>query len=370
MRNILKHPETGINIVCLAISALAPTVAIGAAVGIPTGAAIALGLYAVIKGQRDRSGSVRTQYFIGAWIIRIFAGAFEQMAYYDQFVQRTTLPFGMSATTWAWIATVFMACLDIWALSATAAKSQAEVEDQVINESIERAERQDREKQERVSAEAEAERAHAVEMAKITADAEKRKAEVEAEAKAEAAKAEARSKAEIEKTRAEAQAETERTRAETERKKAEVEAEARKVEAEAKRKQSEAEAEAKRKQAEAEATKAEAERQRTEAERKRKEAERAEIQRIEQEKKAKEQAEAERIERERKEQTERTEAERKQKAEAEAARRNWSPETWRQEIAKAEAELNKKLGRKPTRAEVAERLGTSDRTIRNYANAA
>ncbi len=128
MKNILRNPETGINIVCLIISAIAPALAIGPTVGLPTGLAIALGLFATIKAQRDLSASVRNQYRLGAWIIRIFSGCFEQMAYADQFAQRPSLPFDLSAITWAWIAIAFMAALDLWALSATSTKANAVAE--------------------------------------------------------------------------------------------------------------------------------------------------------------------------------------------------------------------------------------------------
>ena len=121
-------PERGINIVCLFISAGAPAVAIGPTVGTPTGLAIGLGLLAVIRAQSSASGTVRNTYFLGAWIIRIFSGAFEVMAYTDVFSARTSLPFELSPIVWAWATALFMAALDLWALEATATSARAAVE--------------------------------------------------------------------------------------------------------------------------------------------------------------------------------------------------------------------------------------------------
>ena len=141
------HPETWINYTCLAISAIAPALAIGPAVGLPTGFAIALGLAATIRAQRHSSGQVRRKYMVGAWIIRVFAGVFEQMAYCDQFRIRESLPLGLDAVQWAWLAVIFMAALDLWALSATSARSQAQAEASAEEDSYARVERMQQEKE-------------------------------------------------------------------------------------------------------------------------------------------------------------------------------------------------------------------------------
>ena len=140
------NPETGINIVCLGISAFAPALAIGPVIGTPTGIAIALGLMSVIRAQQNSAASVRSTYYVGAWFIRVFAGAFEVMAYTDVFAERSTLPFSLSPTVWAWITAAFMAALDLWALSATSARAEAAQQEIEIQESIASAERQDHER--------------------------------------------------------------------------------------------------------------------------------------------------------------------------------------------------------------------------------
>lgn len=137
-------PETGINIVCLCISAAAPSLAIGPVVGVPTGAAIALGLWAVMKKQRSPEKRVRQQALWGSVIIRVGAAMFEQMAYIDRFAERNTLPFGWSEVTWAWLSTIFMAVLDFWALLATAALAASIAESIREKESIARMDEQNR----------------------------------------------------------------------------------------------------------------------------------------------------------------------------------------------------------------------------------
>lgn len=344
LTTITDNPETGINMVCLIISAIAPSLAIGPAVGLPTGFAIALGLIAVIKAQRSTSGLVRRQYFIGAWFIRIFAGCFEQMAYSDQFTQRPTLPFELSSTTWAWLATIFMAAIDLWAYQATAARSQAKAEQQDTAESYARVERIQLEKERAETERRKLEMTEKLELAKIQADAEKEARKIEAETQAEARKIEA----------------------EASRKQTEIEAETKRKQAEERRKQTEIRAETTRKQAEDNRKQAEDNRKREEANRKEAEERRKQAEAVK--------AQQERIKQE-KEQAERMQQEAdRMKAEAEAEIKNrWKeaqPEDRKLLILEAEATLSTKLNRKPTQAEIAEELGTTDRTIRTYSKAA
>ena len=147
LHGLKDHPETWINYICLLISAIAPALAVGPAVGLPTGFAIALTLFATIRAQRHSSGAVRRQYFIGAWMVRFFAATFEEMAYHDQFALRATLPFNWSPTTWAWLSVVAMAALDLWALSATSARSAAAAEAETVEDSYARVERMQKEKE-------------------------------------------------------------------------------------------------------------------------------------------------------------------------------------------------------------------------------
>ena len=340
-RTILENPETGINIVCLAISALAPALAIGPVVGLPTGAAIALGLIAVIKNQRHASDAVRKQYFLGAWFIRIFAGCFEQMAYFDQFDQRPTLPFALDATAWAWIATVFMAAIDLWAYRATAARAAAKTE--ALNQAAADAknhqyhQEEERAETERKRAEVEAQ----IQLAKIHAEADTRKATEIAKAEAEARKYEAEMAAEARKIEAEEARKREEAKAETARKQAEE-----------RRKRAELEAETERNRTESRRKEQEENRKRAEERRKQAEAQKRDLERLEQEK---------------------AEAARKQ-AETEAEMKTrWAAadlDTRKALIPEAERKLFHFLGRKPTQAEIAAELGTTDRTLRNYSKAA
>lgn len=344
LRTIQQNPETGINVVCLIISAVAPSLAIGPAVGLPTGAAIALGLIAVIRAQRHSSGNVRRQYYLGAWFIRIFAGCFEQMAYCDQFAQRPTLPFSLDAVAWAWIATVFMAAIDLWAYQATAAKSAAKADDVAEEESYARVERMQQEKERSETERRKLEMEEKLELARIRAEAENRKAAETARLETEARKFEA----ETTRKQAEIQAETKRKQAEEGRKRAEIKAEETRQKAEDDRKQ----AETKRKEQEEN-------RKRAEDRRKEAEAEKVRLRAVEEEK-----AERKRIE---------EEATRKQ-AEAETEMKTrWAEadaETRKQLITEAETKLTHILNRKPIQAEIAAELGTTDRTIRNYSKAA
>lgn len=355
LRTIQENPETGINIVCLIISAVAPSLAIGPAVGLPTGGAIALGLIAVIRAQRHASGSVRRQYYVGAWFIRIFAGCFEQMAYCDQFAQRPTLPFSLDAIAWAWIATVFMAAIDLWAYQATASKAAARADEKAEEDSYARIERMQQEKERAETERRILEKEEKLELAKIQAEAEKQKAAEVARQEAEARKFEAEKAAEIRKAEAETtrkqaeiEAETKRKQAEEGRKRAEIKAEEARQKAEADRKQ----AEMKRKEQEENRKRAEEKRKEAEAEKVRLRAAEAEFARIEMEKQKAMLKQAE------------VNAEMKTRwAEAD-------PETRKQLITEAETKLTHVLNRKPIQAEIAEELGTTDRTIRNYLKAA
>lgn len=354
-RTIQQNPETGINVVCLIISAVAPSLAIGPAVGLPTGAAIALGLIAVIRAQRHSSGNVRRQYYMGAWFIRIFAGCFEQMAYCDQFAQRPTLPFSLDAVAWAWIATVFMAAIDLWAYQATAAKSAAKADDVAEEESYARVERMQQEKERSETERRKLEMEEKLELARIQAEAEKQKvAEV------------ARQEAETRKYQAEKEAEARKVEAEATRKQAEIQAETKRKQAEEGRKRAEIKAEETRQKAEADRKQAETRRkeqeearQRAETKRKQAEAEKLHLQTIEREK-----AEREKVEQEETRKQAETKAEIKTRwAEADA-------ETRKTLITEAETNLTHVLNRKPIQAEIAAELGTTDRTIRNYSKAA
>jgi len=128
MPYIFQSPERYINLVCLAITAAAPALAIGPVIGIPTGAVAALGLLAVMAGQQSTNAAERRQASVGAWVIRAFVLCFEQMAYQDAMSGRDSLPFGFGPVAWSWAAVVFMAVLDLWAYSRAAARAEARAE--------------------------------------------------------------------------------------------------------------------------------------------------------------------------------------------------------------------------------------------------
>lgn len=177
-------PERGINLVCLAITAASPGLAIGWEIGLPTGAAAALGLLAVMQGQQSPNSQERRQAYAGAWIVRGFVICFEQMAYQDRFDGRASLPFGWSPIFWAWASVVFMAVLDLWAYYRTATKAAAEAEAAEIAASVKRmeekeaAERAEREAREAAERQARADREERdrqerLELARIKAEADK-----------------------------------------------------------------------------------------------------------------------------------------------------------------------------------------------------
>jgi len=217
-------PEKGINFVCLAITAAAPGLAIGWEIGLPTGAAAALGLLAVMQGQQSPNSQERRQAYAGAWIVRGFVICFEQMAYQDRFDGRASLPFGWSPIFWAWASVVFMAVLDLWAYYRTATKAAAEAEAAEIAASVKRmeekeaAERAEREAREVAERQARAERderdrQERLELARIKAEADKA-AKIAHEETARKAAEEARKTAEV-------AAEVERKKTELEWKKVE-----------------------------------------------------------------------------------------------------------------------------------------------------
>ena len=271
-------PERGINLVCLAITAASPGLAIGWEIGLPTGAAAALGLLAVMQGQQSPNSQERRQAYAGAWIVRGFVICFEQMAYQDRFDGRASLPFGWSPIFWAWASVVFMAVLDLWAYYRTATKAAAEAEAAEIAASFARAkEREEREAAERAERQ-ERDRLERLELARIHAEA-KTTAKLAAEETA-------RKVAEEQRKADGMKVELERIRVETEWKNAEAARNAAEVARNA--------AEARRKEEEAERKEAEAERKREERERKEQEAKiRAESEAAQKEAEDKRQAEIE-----------------------------------------------------------------------------
>lgn len=342
----LPAPENGINLVCLIITAVSPAIAIGPIIGGAVGLVASFGLLAAMKYQADPSRRVRKTAYAAVWGIRIFILTMEQMAYQDGFAVRKSLPFGWTPETWGWIVPCFMAGLDLLAYALKAARAAAAAEAAEIAANLARADELDKEKHERKAAEEEAKRGHEIILARLAAETEERLATIAA-------------KTELEK---------ETKKAEEDRKKAEAEAEARKVESEEKRKLAEIASEEKRRKEEAERNKEERERKQAEDDRNRKEAERKEAERIQKEKQ-----DAERQQREREAQKaaqERAEAA-TIAAEAERKARAWKDAdtaTRAEIIAQAEETAANLYNRKPTQTEVAQIIGVSDRTLRDFKN--
>ena len=325
----------GINIVCLIITAIAPTLAIGPVVGWPLGLACSFGLLAAMEYQRSADGHVRSAAMMLVWLIRFFAVTLEQMAYQDAFEDRKSLPFGLDAMWWGWIAPVVMGALDIMAYYITAARAAAtsSAADHAAN--LARADELDNARRER---EAEKERvayAQQLELARLAQDAETRRAELAHNANVEIARSENMAKADAEKARSEAA----KAKAEADRKRSEVGAERERNQAEAKRK----DAEAARKRAEEQA---EARRKEAEQRRNQQESERRQTEKIKAEKEAAD-------------------------ADARAKTARWKEATAAERleiIQDAEIEAGRSLNRKPTQAEIAAIVGVTDRTIRETIN--
>jgi len=353
-------PERGINIVCLLITVAAPVLSIGPITGGAIGAVSAFGLLAAMKYQADPNAGVRRIAYGAVWAIRIFVVAVEQMAYQDVYTARPSLPFGWSAETWGWITPVFMAALDLFAYAITSARAAANAEEQAEAEYLQRADILEKERAERKANEEREKREHEARLAQIAADTAKAQAEAAARAQAEAARAQA-----------EAQAEAARAQAEAVKVQAEAQAEAQKE----KRKQAEIAAEERRKQAEADRKRAEDTQKQAEAaaEVRRRLAEEAEARRnaqlIEEQRIAQQRAEQQQPEREAAEAANRKREEEEAEARAASdAKRNRflsaSGSERLQMIAETEAALTSALNRRPTQAEIANELGTTDRTLR------
>ena len=350
-------PERVINITCQITSAAAPIFSLGP-LGIPLGIVSAAGLELAMVNTRSAHANVRFNGRLMVWAVRIFVCILEQMAYQAVAIfwvsggEGRTLPLGLNAMYFAWAVVCFMALIDLGAYLSNSVKAAAVAADQEHTATLERADALERERAERKANEEREKREHEARLAQIAADTAKAQAEAAARAQAEAAKAQAA--AQTEAARAQAEAQKER------RKQAEIAAEERRKQAETDRKraedaqkQAEAAAESRRRQAE-------------EAEARRNaqliEEQRIAQQRAEQQQREREAAEAANRKREQEEAEARaaSDAKRNRFLSANAASERWDM------IVKAEAHLTSALGRKPTQKQIAEEVGTSERTVREY----
>lgn len=333
LNHIRRQPLQVINYTELLFAFVAHLITIPI-IGVLTGLICGCAVHYTIQIQRDGSKpATRQRAFWGTLVFKTGQLWIHQTSFLFMLQwSGKTLPFGWALDTWAWITTVFLFSIDVWALAVTSQEAEERAAAEAEQESIQRAaEREEADRRARAE-QAERDQRERLDLARIQADAETRKAQAEAEARAQEVKA-----------KAEAEAEAARIRAEANARKAEADAEARKVEAEERMRKAEVEVEERKRRAEERKQKAEADA--------------AEKQRLLEEKRRREEAEAEAA---------RQQAEAQPEASAEGKR---SPEVWRQLIAETETALQKELNRKPTRKEVASRLGTTDRTIRTYANA-
>lgn len=360
------NPERVINVTCQVTSAAAPVFTLGP-LGIPVGIVSAAGLELAMVNTRSEHANVRKNGRFLVWAVRIFVCILEQMAYQavclywvDETAQKRTLPFGLDPMTFAWGIVVFMAILDLGAYLSNSAKAAAVAIEKEYRENIERGDEIEKQRAERMANEAREKREHEARLAQIAADTAKAQAEAAARAQAEAAKAQAdaqaeaaRAQAEAVKAQAEAQAEAQKEK----RKQAEIAAEERRKQAEADRKL----AEDAQKQAEAAA---EAKRLQAEAAEERQNAQLIEQQLIEQQRAEQQQREREAAEAANRKR-EQQEAEARAASDAKRSRFRLASGFERlQMIAETEATLTSALNRRPTQAEIANELGTTDRTLR------
>lgn len=337
------NPERIINVTCQVTSAAAPIFSLGP-LGIPLGIVSAAGLELAMVNTRSAHANVRFNGRLMVWAVRIFVCILEQMAYQAVAIfwvsggEGRTLPLGLNAMYFAWAVVCFMALIDLGAYLSNSVKAAAVAADQEHAATLERADALERERAERKANEEREKREHEARLAQIAADTAKAQAEAAARAQAEAARAQAEAQAEA----ARAQAEAVRIKAKADRKAAEVAAEAARKQAEARRRQAE-EAEARRNE-----------------------------QLIEQQRIAQQRAEQQQREREAAEAANRKREQEEAEARAASdAKRNRfrlstsAAERWDM-IVKAEAHLTSALGRKPTQKQIAEEVGTSERTVREY----
>lgn len=358
-------PERVINITCQITSAAAPIFSLGP-LGIPLGIVSAAGLELAMVNTRSAHANVRFNGRLMVWAVRIFVCILEQMAYQAVAIfwvsggEGRTLPLGLNAMYFAWAVVCFMALIDLGAYLSNSVKAAAVAADQEHAATLERADALERERAERKANEEREKREHEARLAQIAADTAKAQAEAAARAQAEAARAQAEAQAEA----ARAQAEAVRIKAEADRQAAEVAAEAARKRAEADRKRQEDERkreEAARKVAEAAA---EARRRQAEEAEARRNAQIVEQQRLAQQKAAQEQREREAAEAANRKR-EQEEAEARAASDAKRNRFRLASGFERlQMIAETEATLTSALNRRPTQAEIANELGTTDRTLR------
>lgn len=232
-----QHPLQVINYTELIFAAVAHIITIPY-IGVLTGLICACAVHYTIQIQADgKKPATRRRAFYGTLLFKIGQLWIHQTSFLFMFqVSGKTLPFGWSLDVWAWVTTVFIFSIDVWALSVTSQEAAEKAEAIEVQESFARVrEREEREAKER----AERERLATEErlaFARIQAET-KLQTKLAAE---ETARELARKAAEVERTKLEA----ERTKMEMDWKSAEAERnrlEAERTAAEQRRKEEEQE---------------------------------------------------------------------------------------------------------------------------------
>lgn len=265
-RQLRQHPLQVINYTELLFAFVAHVITIPF-IGVLTGLICGCAVHYTIQIQADgEKPATRRRAFYGTLIFKIGQLWIHQTSFLFMFqVSGKTLPFDWGLDAWAWITTVFIFSIDVWALSVTSQEAAEKAEAAEIEESKKRmAERE------------ESDRLARLEREKLAMQERIKLAEIEAETKTKvklAAEETRRKEAEEARKAAEVAAEVERIKVETERKLAE---EARNLEEQRRKAE-----EGRRNREEAE--RKEAERLRKEEERAQKAAE-AEQKRLEEEK--------------------------------------------------------------------------------------
>lgn len=243
-RQLRQHPLQTINYTELLFAFAAHVITIPF-IGVLTGLICGCAVHYTIQIQADgKKPATRKQAFYGTLLFKVGQLWIHQTSFFFMFqVSGKVLPFGWGLDVWAWVTTVFIFSIDVWALSVTSQEAAERAEAIAEEESFARvAEREEKERQARLERERLATEERLA-LARIHAETKER-TKLAAE---ETARELARKAAEVERTRMEAErtaaelawksAEAERTRAEAER----TAAEQRRKEEEQERKRLEAE---------------------------------------------------------------------------------------------------------------------------------
>lgn len=169
-----SHPLQVINYTELLFAFVAHVVTIPY-IGILTGLICGCAVHYTIQIQADgKKPATRQRAFYGTLLFKTGQLWIHQTSFLFMFtVSGKTLPFGWALDAWAWIITVFIFSIDVWALSVTSQEAAERAEAAEVEESFARVrEREEAERQARADRDA-ADRAERLELARIKAEAKK-----------------------------------------------------------------------------------------------------------------------------------------------------------------------------------------------------